>query len=150
MGSRCHYPFGDRGGVRAHLLEMHTARTAATIGAYSVASEGRCSLPSGTVRIVAALSPERNSMRWRGTRARVLKRRRTIVLMCNANVSAGFQCQQILATSRPPFRLAAQQTSGFLKELTRKLIWSPACQITSKVPGLRKPSLIGGSHEESN
>jgi hypothetical protein len=28
MGSRCHYPFSDRGGVRAHLLAIHTSRTA--------------------------------------------------------------------------------------------------------------------------
>jgi hypothetical protein len=28
MGSRCHYPFSDRGGVRAHLLSIHTSRTA--------------------------------------------------------------------------------------------------------------------------
>jgi len=89
-------------------------------------------------------------MLWRGTRARVHERRRTIVLMRNTNVSADFQCQQILSPSRPPSTMAAQQTSGFLKELTRKLIWNPACFLTSKVPGLRKPGLIGGSHEKSN
>ena len=58
MGSRCHDPFGDGGGVRAHLLSMPAARTPTTTGAYSVASEGRCSLPSGTARIVAAPLPE--------------------------------------------------------------------------------------------
>jgi hypothetical protein len=58
MVSRCHYPFGERGGLCAHVLPMHADRPAPTIGAYSVASEGRCSLPSGTARIVAALSLE--------------------------------------------------------------------------------------------
>jgi len=28
MGSRCHYPFWDKGSVRAHLLSTHRCRTA--------------------------------------------------------------------------------------------------------------------------
>jgi hypothetical protein len=47
-------------------------------------------------------------------------------------------------------RTAAHQTAAFMKELTKKLVWNPACQIAGKGLGLRKPRLIGGSHEESD
>jgi hypothetical protein len=43
--------------------------------------------------------------------------------------------------------MAAHQNATFMKELTKKLVWNPACQIADKGLGLRKPRLIRGSHE---
>ena len=53
MGSRCHYPFWDKGSVCAHLLSTHRCRTAQDIsyvfGSHGWFSSNRSFLSAGRV-----------------------------------------------------------------------------------------------------
>jgi len=56
----------------------------------------------------------------------------------NGSASTSFQCRRILAASQPRITTAAQRTSGFLKELTRKSVWNPARRTTSRSAVVRR------------
>jgi hypothetical protein len=70
MGSRCHYPFSDRVGVRAHLLSIRASRSARIPKGQRMPTTfsrskhaGNCIGMGGRRTLCAALSALRNSGR---------------------------------------------------------------------------------------
>jgi hypothetical protein len=65
----------------------------------------------------------------------------------NPTASATLHCQQILAPSQLPFATAAQQTSWFFKELTRKLVWNSWCPKSRRNTVVQISRRLGGRYE---